>query len=207
MVAIPNGSFFGAPPLGTIAGAAVIYPPHWAVLDSAVTDLTTTSTRLYYIPYYFSEVVSFTGLKSRNTGTGDNGDTYRCGVYQKSASTNLPSTLVQDCGEITLTGAAADRTLAVAFSPAYVGWHYLAFHANQAATMHRMYSAIAISAAGISSGIGLSGAFGTAAIGNSAAVQGFGAYYVDTAYAALASTAVAPTAATPVAPTLCAYRT
>lgn len=204
MVAIPNSAFFGVPPLGTISGAAVLYPPHWAIVDSnEVATLTTTATRLYFIPYYFSEVVSFTGLKSRNSGAADNGKTYRCGVYQKSPTTNLPSTLIQDCGEVTLTGASAERTLATAFTPAYIGWHYLAFHANTGAVMVRMASQMPFSDAGIPGGISLSNAFGVSA----ANVRQFGAYYVDTAYGALASTAVAPTAVTNLSPVLMPYRT
>lgn len=212
MVAISKaGPFDGVNPLGAVSGAGIIYPPHWAVVESAI-GFNTTATRLYFVPYYFNEVRQFTGLKTRNIGAGDNGDTFRMGVYQATSLANGlrggPSTLVADCGEVTLTGAAADRTLASAFTPAYVGWHYLAFHANQAAAMMRMTSHLEYSAAGEMPGAAMRFAFGLgvalSALGTSA---GFGAYYIDTAYGALASTAVAPTAATNFAPFLAPYLT
>jgi hypothetical protein len=212
MVAINRaGSFDGVDPLGAVSGAGVIYPPHWVAVESAI-GFNTTATRLYFVPYYFNEIRQFTGLKTRNLGAGDTGDTFRMGVYQATLlSTGLrggPSSLVADCGEVTLTAAAADRTLATAFTPAYVGWHYLAFHCNQVIGMPRMTGHLEYSAAGEMSGAAMRFAFGLgvalSAIGTSA---GFGAYYVDTAYGALASTAVAPTATTNYAPLIAPYLT
>lgn len=210
MVQIANGVLGGIPPFGTVAGCACLYPPHWALIDDVVAALTTTATRLYFIPYYFQDIVAYTGIKTRNNGAGDNLDTYRVGVYQKSVSTNLPTTLIQDLGEVTLSGAAADRTLAVSFTPAYIGWHYLAMHFNQGSAMQRMLSALYTTNVGSVSGMQhIAGAlFGTA--GTSASVLGnggFAAFYIDTAYGALAATAVTPTAVTSAAPSIYPYRT
>lgn len=183
----------GIPAFGPIAGVGAIFPPHWATLTNA-NALTTTTNRLYYIPYYFQAVRAYTGLKLYNNNTGDNGDKCRAGVYQFNATTGLPTSLVIDAGEVTFTGAAAIRTLAASFSPAYVGWHCLAIHFNAAVDMQWVSTLESLSAAGLAVGFPAKNGFGvsTPVLGSGAST--FGAYYVDTAYGALAANAVAPTA-------------
>lgn len=196
-----NGAFYGAPPLPHIAGVGATFAPMWC--DTDTTTLTTTATRLYYIPYFFPYILSYTGLRTYNAGTGDNGDTFRVGVYQASRTTGLPTTLVKDLGEVTLTGAAAVRSVASSFSPAYVGWHYICLHSNQTIDFFRIRDLAA----------GTSGLLGTKAFGANTAnwigTSGgtFGCYSVDTAYGALAASAVAPTALQALAPILSPYRT
>lgn len=200
-----GGTFAGVQPLGAFAGVGNRFPPHWATINSLGGGLATTATRLYYVPYYFNEMRAFTGLKSYNTGSGDNGETFRMGVYRaallSSGLRGAPSTLLADCGQVTLTGAAAERTLASSFTPDYVGWHFLALHANSA------FSIAAIQNIG-SSDVpnSMRNAFGNNAIVASGTAS-FGAFYVDTAYGALASTAVAPTAVTDLGPLVVPYLT
>lgn len=209
MVALSNsGSFNGVKPLGAISGCGISYPPHWAVI--VTNGIATTATRLYYIPYYFEEVRAFTGIRTENFGAADNGDTYRCGVYQatllSTGSRGGPGALIADCGQVTLTGASAIRTLASSFTPAYVGWHWLAFATNLSATMSSMSNASSTAANGYGSPMYMG--FGVSSISiATAGTQTFGALYVDTTYGALASTAVAPTALTAVAPTIAPYLT
>jgi hypothetical protein len=205
--ATDSGPFNGIPAPFPVAGVNAYFPPHWAVADSAL-NITTTINRLYYIPYYFTNIVSYTGLACRNAGVGDNGEVFRVGVYQASASTGLPSTLVSDVGQGTLTGAAADRLVAGSFTAPYVGWGYLAFHANTAAVW-RGASAIdsGSTRVGVIDTSPQATLFGTSAIPEYGNVSLFAAYYVDTAYGALASTAVSPTAIATLAPYLMPYRT
>lgn len=204
------GKFGGIPSLAPFAGVAGLHPPHWAHLEHSIATMNTTATRLYYIPIYFEDIRAYTGIKSYNHGAGDNGDTFRMGVYQatltSSGNRSSPSSLVADCGEVTLTGAAAERTLASAFTPAYVGWHYLAFHANQAANMRMMTNTTSVGADG-QYHPGLKYHFGATAVTNDYNAIGIAAFYVDTTYGALASTAVAPTGFVTQAPTCVPYLT
>lgn len=211
MVATSNsGPFGGAKAPLPPSGMTAMFLPHWAYVNT-VAGLTSTTTRLYYIPYYFPVAgLSYTGLKCHNSGAGDNADTLRLGVYQASATTGLPSTLVIDAGEITLSGAAAVRTLASAWTAPYEGWGFLALHCNQAAEFYAFTNVSASSTAvGVifpAPSIQLFGAPSTTfAISNTA--TNFGAYYVDTAYGALAASAVAPTAILTTCPAVAPYRT
>ena len=204
-----GGAFNGVQPLGAFAGVNNQYLPHWGIVERS-TGLTTTATRLYYIPYYFNEMREFTGLKTRNNGAGDNTDTFRMGVYKATLNSTgtrgAPSTLLVDCGEVTLTAAAAERTLASAFTPDYVGWHFLAFHANQAAAMSALQVNFYSSSVGTIVANTTKYSFG-GSVSNDFTALGVAAYYVDTAYGALASTAVAPTATTTIAPIVAPYLT
>lgn len=211
MVAIPTNAFYGAKAPIPISGVNGIWLPHWATIDTAV-GITTTATRLYYIPYYFPVTnLSYTGLKTRNTGAGDNGEVYRVGVYQASFTTGLPSTLVADVGEVTLTGAAATRTTASSWTAPYVGWGFLCLHANTACALQALSNVNSGgSAAGYVANTLARTMFPTSDIDattNAINAGTFAAYYVDTAYGALASTAVAPTAFTNLAPIVAPYRT
>lgn len=210
MVAISTPSLvLGAPPFKSLSGVGGIVPPHWGVIDYATIGFSTTATRLYYIPYYFSEIVTFTGLKMRNGGTGDNGEVLRLGAYQATTPNGgLPTSLIVDAGEITLTGAAADRTLASSWTTPYVGWGFLAYHANTAAQVVAISTRATISNVGQYMPNPATNVFGLGSLDvNSTTASGFGAYYVDTTYTALASTAVAPTGIVTVAPVVAPYRT
>lgn len=210
MPAVSNsGPFNGTTAPIPISGVNGLTIPHWASIQQAV--LTTTATRLYFIPFYFPRAgLAYSGLKSRNTGAGDNGDTYRQGVYQADFTTGLPSTLVKDCGEVTLTGAAAMRTLASSWTTPYEGWGFLAHHANQAADMQPLsnINSTASTAVGLITSFAQNFMFGidNTTLNLSPVAATFGAYYVDTAYGAFASTAVAPTAITTLAPIVAPYR-
>lgn len=199
------GMLNGVPGPGRISGVGAVYPPHWSFIDAIVTAMSTTSTRLYYIPYYVDQIFQFTGIKTRNQSAAQAGNTYRCGIYAINTTTFLPGALLQDCGEVTLTGAVAERTLASSFTPTYIGWHFLAIHANQVSSMAKSASSVNAATSGGYDGINMGYVFGIPALNGSYA--SFGAYYVDTAYGALASTAVAPTGIVIEAPSIAPYRT
>lgn len=199
-----GGGFDGAATPIPPSGMGALFPPTWGVIVPTSGTLNTTAGRLYYIPFYFPALVQFTGLKMRNLGAGDNGEVLRLGVYEASQTTGLPSTLVIDAGEITLTGAAADRTLAAAWTPPYVGWGYFAYHANTAADIMPITDQLSSSQAVFYRPARF---FGLSSTTPSTTAANFGGYYVDTAYAALASTAVAPTNVTNLTPAVFAYRT
>jgi len=173
--------------------------PDYAILDASA--VTTTATRLYYVPMFFPRAESFSGIRTYNQGTGDNGETYRCGIYEESTNGG-PGSLLQDCGEVTLTGAAAVRTLAQSFSISTPGWHYLAMHFNSDAAMYRMY--LGATAAQIQRAQ-LFGDYETLQNSNTGTAAKHFAY-VDTAYGALASTAVAPTNGDWVCPSIAVYK-
>lgn len=189
---IPGSGPIGGAPIPGIMSGAGIRSPYF--VNEAGTNITTTSTRLYYIPIYLDRIFTFAGIKTRNGGTGDNGDTYRVGLYAE-ATAGGPGALVNDCGEITLDASASIvRTASSSFSTTTIGWHYLAFHSNQAVSMNQCTTSpggnlVPTPADGLPTL-----AFNSSTDGN------FAIPYVDTTYGALASTAVAPTASTNAAP-------
>jgi hypothetical protein len=180
-----SGPMQGAPFIGYDTGIRNV--PHYITLSG--TALTTTATRAYYAPFFVAEPVTFASAVTWNQGAGDNGDTYRIAIYANDGTAG-PGTLIQDVGQVTLTGAAATRTLSVAINlQAYSGrWVWLMFHANQAAAMEDMRTE---NADGVYRGINVGfGTFGDYVAGaNAIAVF----RCVDTAYGAAASTAVTPT--------------
>lgn len=192
-----GGVFNGVPNLPHVAGCDATFPPHWGQQAA----YSTVAGRLYYIPYYFPQIVSYTGLRTYNAATGDSGEVYRTGVYTANPLTGLPDTLVIDAGQTTLTAAAAVRTQAATFSPSYVGWHYLAIHHNSVVSPMGGISATAPGVGGFLFGIN------TGELGAAATTQLFGCYYATTAYAALAATAVAPSGTLNQAPLVAPYRT
>lgn len=165
------------------------------------TTLTTTATRLYYGLTYIWEIRSFAGVATRNSGAGDNGDTYRVGLYTHTAASG-PTSLVKDFGEVTLTAAAGERVLSSSFTPPYIGWYWFAFHANQAAAMYRSNPVgFEQSAAGYAPNWNASALMGQIIVPISISGNDF-MLSVDTAYGAFASTAVAPTASQGEMPTV-----
>lgn len=197
MVAIVGGgaiSVPGAPFAGFSTGRYLW--PQWGAFGSAMT-ITTTSTRLYYYPIYIPKAQTFASASVYNSGAGDNGETLRIGIY--SNNNGLPGTLLSAYTEITLTGAAAERNVAVSLSLS-AGWNWCAIHHNSAAAMYGINASYQLSAAGMLPNLATQAIkdFGTLAfaptfdynLGSQGAYAGF---YVDTAYGALASTAVAPT--------------
>lgn len=194
MVAIfkPN-PVFGAPTLSYDTG--LTYHPHY-ILVGVTAGFTTTSTRAYYMPYYVAEPVVFSGIKTGNVGTGDNGDTYRVAIYANDGTAG-PGTLIVDAGQVTLTGAAAVRTLSVSIDlTTYSGrWVWVMVHCNQASLLHDMTAVAATVGAQ-----NMVASFGTFDFGSTTYDYNKVFRYVDTAYGAAASTAVTPTASTGTAP-------
>jgi len=183
----------GAPFIGYHTG--VKYAPHY--IAKAGATLSVPSTRMYYAPYLVQEEVAFASIVTYNAGAGDNGDTYRLAIYANDGAVG-PGTLIQDIGQVTLTGAAASRVLTATIDlRAYVGkWVWVMFHANQAIDMEDMSCLpVAEYIPQIAIGFGLLGDVGST---GSDLPRPF--RFVDTAYGAAASTAVAPTTTTLAAP-------
>ena len=172
------------------------YPLNSGVMDPGTTTLTTTDTRLYYIPFYVFQSVSIDLLAAYNSGVGDSGDDIRLGIYSHHASYG-PRTLKVDFGEVSLTGAAAALVPTADETSLTRGWWWAAVHCNGAADMYAMRSRIA-------SGYLLRGGqeFGLPAL-NSATLDDVNYFpYVDKTYAAMSSTATAPTTCTSIVPKL-----
>lgn len=179
--------------------------PHWC-LDDTTTGFATTATRLYYYPIYFDQVVTLAGARSFNSGAGDNGETYRVGLYFDNAAAGGPGTLAKDFGEVTLTAASALRTLTNSYAITSPGWYWVAVHHSSAANMYAFTSILQVSNVGyvLPNIARLIGTMTTTAEWGSTSPQPF--HYVDTTYGALASTAVAPTASTDRAPAVRFYK-
>ncbi len=126
-------------------------------------------------------------------------------VFNDDLATGGPGTLAKDFGEITLTGAAALRTLTSSWTAA-AGAYWAAVWMQLDSAMNGITPFNFQSAAGFSTGTTTLNL-----IGNIGGQLGVGslpvAHYVDTTYGAAPATAVTPTAtassiasATPVAP-------
>lgn len=186
-----SGGVLGVAPPIPFSGSEV--GPHYMV--NTTSNLLTTATRLYYTPIFLHHIKAWAGIKTYNSGAGDNGEVYRVGIYEEAAAGG-PGTLLKDCGEVTLTGASAIRSSANSFANTKIGWHYLAVHFNDATNMWAMQGATNNDPYG-SQSIPVIGAM--ADLGGTA-TPGRVVSYVDTAYGALASTAVTPTGTTTLAP-------
>jgi hypothetical protein len=193
MVAIARpGLLAGAPFIGY--DTALCYGPHYITKSGGT--LTTTSTRAYYIPYFVGDAISFSSIRTYNQGAGDNGDTYRLAIYANDGTAG-PGTLIQDIGQVTLTGASARRTITATINlSAYANqWVWVMFHSNQAVAMYDMQ--VALTAGEYTNG---TQGFGTFEDFFSGTQANAAFRYVDTAYGAAASTAVAPTNSLQIAP-------
>ena len=197
LVASRAGPALGVKPPPYASGR--YYAPTFLQPDG-VNNLTTTSTRLYYIPTYIWEAHTFAGFGIYNAGAGDTGETLRLGIYTDSAG--KPGTLAAAGAEITLGGAAADNDGLVSFTPSYIGWYWLAAHFNSAASVRagnapgtRLSDVGYVASA--PSFVSFIGALSPSAIQSGTWPACF---YVDTVYGALASTPVAYTATTGTAP-------
>ena len=200
MVAIANsGPVFGVKPPNYITGNRYVSS---AAINDEAAALTTTATRLYYYPIYIWQGRSFASVETENTGVGDNGDTYRVGVY--THGTSGPDQLVKNFGEVTLTAAASKRLLTpgAAMNISQAGWYWLAFHTNLAAAMVRCFGVGQLITLAGYRGIDPSASFIGRIAGTSDSTTNNFCRYVDTAYGALAATAVAPTADTNLAPAI-----
>jgi len=203
MVSIPGRSLFhpGAPLPAKVTGN--YYFPDRALARTTQTDVTTTATRLYYWPHFISDTQAFAGAACWNSGAGDNGEKCRIGIYSHTSAG--PTTLLKDFGEITFTGAAAERLLTSSVTVAGPQWVWLCIHHDSATAMYGMGLYAAVTAAGYQYGNApsdFSADFGLVAPAAPPNFNNVGVPYVDTAYGALASTAVAPTAYTNFMPTL-----
>lgn len=170
------------------------YPANSGVMDPGTQTLTTTDTRLYYIPFYIFESHAFDAAAVYNSGVGDSGDDVRIGIYSHNKSYG-PRTLKVDLGEISF-GASADVE-ETAESEFYLtrGWWWAAIHCNGSADMYGIRSRIA-------SGFLLRGQseIGVPII-TAAAFDDVNYFpYVDKTYAAMSSTATAPTNITSIVP-------
>lgn len=192
MVAFPLGSglYANQNPPHYITGA--YYPPA-GLVTSNTAIAAVTATRCYYFPFAIWEPHTFTAAMSANGGAADNGKKYRCMIFNDNGATGGPGTLAKDFGEVTLTGAGADRTLTSNWAALPgIYWGAMWFETNPA-----MLGFIP-SPAGIGGGNGPAlynfiGSFNTpsAMFGNLSMPTG---HYVDTAYGAAPATAVAPNA-------------
>lgn len=155
-------------------------------------SLTTTINRCYYVPFSVWEAHTFQGAATFNSGTGDNGEHIRMMVFNDNGANGGPGTLAKDFGEITLSGAAAQRTLASTWA-ALPGMYWSAIWHETAAAMISMDPLSFATTAGGYAGPKPNDFMGTlsytASAGAVAAV-----HYVDTAYGVAPATAVAPTA-------------
>lgn len=141
--AVTGGIMGGVkPPL--IMPGEVMLPPHCLTTSSAVTM---TASRIYYIAFRIEHIHAFAGAKTFNTGTGDNGKKVKIAIYSQAA-TGGPGDLLKDFGEITLTSAAAIRTLASSWTPTEEGWVYGAICSDTDPAMLSMGSTAVASGAG-----------------------------------------------------------
>lgn len=158
------------------------------------TSVTTTINRVYYVPFAIWEAHTFQGSSTFNSGTGDNGEHIRMMMFFDNGVGGGPGALAKDFGEITLTGASAQRTLVSSWS-ATAGMYWAAIWHETAASMCCMDNVGYTTAVGSISGVQPSNFMGTLTYTPTLQqMMSTWCHYVDTAYGAAPATAVAPTA-------------
>ncbi len=184
-----SGPYYGIAPPKFRSGQSYL-PTGYAITGETIA---TGAADLYYYPFWCPTTQTFTGAKSWNQGAGDNGETFRMGIYKDDGSGGGPGTLVIDFGQVTLTGAAALRTLASAVTLPGGQWYWFAQHFNSSMSMFGMSQ----SATAVGPTPPLQIATGYLMTTSPSATLGtnyVGGFFVNTTYGALAATAVAPSA-------------
>lgn len=193
MVAFPQGSgwFANQNPPGYITNAYYM-PIGYYQKDAAYT---TAANRCWYVPLAISSSHTFSGACLFNSGAADNGKKFRIMVFADNGAIGGPGVLVNDFGEITLTGAAALRTLSSSWA-ANPGMYWIAVWGDSSASMEVMAPYGYETLVGFSVGPGMSSFLGTftAPVTGGTGDLHTSAHYVDTAYGAAPSPAVAPNA-------------
>lgn len=189
MVAISKSNpFYGAQGAPHYITGATYLPPGFSNSGSGIT---TTVNRCYYVPFVVWEARTFQAVSTYNQGVGDNGKKIRMMVFNDNGAIGGPGTLAKDFGEITLTGAAALRTLSSSWATTPgIYWGAVWFNsASDIGTIEQFNIQTAVGSIGGS----YAGAF-FGDMGFTGAVRMAHCHYVDTSYGAAPSTAVAPTA-------------
>jgi len=193
MVALAQGSnfFSNQNPPGFITGCYYL-PAGYFQGDAAYSSV---ANRCMYVPLSIPKAKTFAGVCIYNSGAADNGKKFRIMVFRDDGVNGGPGTLEKDFGEVTLTGAAALRTLSSSWA-ALPGTYWLTSWADSAASMEVMRPFGFETLAGYSVGPSMATYIGTLTApvsGGTGDLHTFG-HYVDTAYGAAPSTAVSPTA-------------
>lgn len=158
------------------------FPQH---LSNSTGSMTSTGARYYTIPFYIDKIETFSGVKFNNSGAGDSGDKVKVAIYPASSSGGL-GTLEKNFGEVTLTAAAAMRTLASSWTPSQTGWFWFRMTSDNPVAFYAMDASYSISNAGIvprDTPNGLFGIFSSDLSAGNYAALGYGCDYVDGTYA------------------------
>lgn len=184
-----SGLFAGKNPPHYITGA--YYMPIGYTLDAGGYGV--IATRVYYFPLAIWEPKTFAGAAIYNTGVGDNGKKIRLMVFNDNGASGGPGTLAKDFGEITLTGAAALRTLSSSWT-ASAGVYWGAVWIELSSSLSVMAPYAYTTTVGAVGGPQLLNYVGQITAPSDIIDAFYFLYhYVDTAYGAAPATAVAPT--------------
>ncbi len=186
-----SGAMGGVMPPKILSGMGIGDPVGRVITSSD--QVTYSANDLIYIPIFIPRIVTFAGCKTYNSGTGDNGDTYKCALYSEGASGG-PDSLLKDFGEVTLTASSAIQTLASSYTMTTVGWHFFGIWFNDGSEMFALHTSARTTNVGYAPGAGIENHNPHFGFHDHASGGGIPfAHHVNTAYGAWASTAVAPT--------------
>lgn len=118
-----GGSLYGVKPPPLMSGKLIL--PDGYRRGHNVT-LTLTAARYYYAYHHVDRLETFSGVKFKDSGTGNNGKKVKIAAFTIDEETGAISTLAKDFGEVTLDGTAGIETMASPWTPSYIGWHILA---------------------------------------------------------------------------------
>jgi hypothetical protein len=99
-------------------------------------EVNATANTTYYMPIFLPTFsADRIGIRTGSTAGGANGNV-RLGLYNVSATTGKPTTVVFDAGTVSVTAASTDFQITITQNIT-AGWYYLAFN-NQGSTTWRI---------------------------------------------------------------------
>lgn len=186
-----SGPYGGLPPPIPVAGMGFL--PYGYTADGGTKTM--TNGIMYISPWPIFRTQSFSGSQFYESGAGNTGNKMRIGLYAE-ALTGGPGTLLKDFGEVSMSGSAAVRQSASAYTAIGPQMCYIVGLSNASSLVASMNFLQSVSSVGLYVPPALSsllGDFSGARIAAAAASSALIGWTASQTYGALPSTAPTPT--------------
>lgn len=118
-----GGSLLGVRPPPLITGKFILPDGYRRGHNTTVT---LTASRYYYAYQYIDRLETFSGVKFKDSGVGNNTKKVKIAAFTIDQTTGALGSLAKNFGEVTLDAVAGIETMASSWTPTYIGWHILA---------------------------------------------------------------------------------